>query len=217
MPAHRPRLAVAGARALPVAGARPLAFAGAGLFVLPLLAALLLGTPLLLPSTLQAQTVDSNSFDRLLDRVGYTLGGGSGSHGFAFGAAVSLSAGPGDVLLRFVDTGFGDGAGDQALLYGLRAATPGGRLWGRASVGLGLATESRMGERYNCRWEGPGFPFLWEVCDQDTIEEKGLGVAYHLEGVWQVASSWGLGLTWFGSEGGPARFNGWSVQVYLGR
>lgn len=219
MPAHR-SLPAACARPRPRTGtrrsrrtaARPLALFGAGFLALPLVAALLLA-----PLPVRAQASGSDSFQKFMDRVGYTLGAGSGSHGVAFGAGVSLSAGPGDVLLRFVDTGAGDGAGDQALLYGLRATTAGGRLWGRASAGLGLATESTMGDPYNCRWQGPGFPFLWEVCDQDWIEENGLGVAYQLEGVWKAGSKWGIGVTWFGSTGGPAGFQGWSLNVYLGR
>ena len=126
----------------------------------------------------------------------------------------SLSAGPGDVALRITNSGFGDEyAGDLGFLYGFRLASEGGAVWARASAGATWATWTVAGEPYNCRLEG-AYPFVqWEVCDQDWLTENGVALAFQIDGMWEVAESWGLGTTWFSSAGGPRSFLGWSVGL----
>lgn len=150
-----------------------------------------------------------------------SFGVGQGSEGVSVLAMGTLVAGPGDVMVRMSQTGLFDvTVGDMAFLYGLRAATPGGRLSGRLGAGLGWVDRAYDGPRYNCRTQDNmiGIPPLivvqWEStdCDQDRIEESGLGLALQLDTTVGVTADWGLSLSWFGSVGGPQSYNGFAVS-----
>ena len=43
------------------------------------------------------------------------------------------------------------------------------------------------------------FPVQWEstTCDQDRIEESGLGLALQLDATIGVTSDWGMSVSWF--------------------
>lgn len=150
-----------------------------------------------------------------------SLGVGQGTEGFAMLGVASLVAGPGDAMVRLANTGLLERTvGDMAFLYGLRAATPGGRLSGRIGAGLGWVDQAYDGPKYNCRTEQNvvGLPPLivigWESteCDQDRIENSGLGLALQLDTTVGVTAEWGLSLSWFGSLGGPQGYHGFAVS-----
>ena len=150
-----------------------------------------------------------------------SFGVGQGSEGVALLAMGTLVAGPGDVMVRMSHTGLLDAqVGDMALLYGMRAATPGERLSARLGAGVGWVDLAYDGPEYNCRTENnmvglpPLFLVQWEStdCDQDRIQESGLGVAFQLDTTVGITAAWGLSVAWFANVGGPRGYNGFAVS-----
>ena len=89
----------------------------------------------------------------------------------------------------------------------------------RVGGGLGWVDQAYDGPKYNCRTEDHTaviliFPVEWESthCDQDRIEESGLGLALQLDTTVGVSETWGFSVSWFANVGGPQGYQGFAVS-----
>lgn len=170
---------------------------------------------LVLPVLALGMTAPPTMAQRQTDFV-VDVGLGIGAATQGLGALFHIGVGTpiGDVVLRGAGTSdlaifvfqAPESSGDLAILYGRSA---GGRHgWVRGAVGIGVADSVRRGMVVDC---------ALLFCKYDMIEDRSVGLAFQLDGVWAFSSPFGIGIGAFANINSARSFGGGVVSLHFGR